>query len=239
MSLLLQGAGSPGAFVWAPPSFPALSVSYSLGVFRRYEADSGLGLANNAPVTAWSDQATSSVGLTPYDINPGRPPTFKALGWDGIRPCVTFDGVLNLLSNSTAMSPPYSVFVVCRYNTSYTLDAAVFDGRGGYSVVQRNGASSMMAYAGTTAALTTTPQSPHLYVANFKSDTSISVDGGSFTTVAGSVSSGQNGVVLGGQHATLGAYANVDVAAVVVGNNLVAADITLVATYLRTKWATP
>lgn len=230
--LLLQGAGSAGLYVWTPPAFPAVTTLF------RFEADSNAAVGDGNPITSWAD---GGAGLPLTSTLTARP-TYQAKGWDGIRPCVRFDGVNDKMSITSASSPPLEYFVVCRYNAVFSSEDVVLDGQGAYNQLSRTSATQMQCYANRVLTLTAqTPQSVHLYtmkVKNGSSGCSMAADGGTAVTDSGSNASTANGIYVGSAHTSSG-FANVDVAAVFVTSNISAPDESTLVSYIRTKWATP
>lgn len=237
MSLLLQGAGAGGLAVWIPPTFPTLSVSYAAAVTVRYEADTGIGVSTGQPMSSWADTAGSGKD---YARAGSARPTWQSTGWDGLRPCVRFDGVDDYMVATVAgLTPPFFRFLVLRWNAAYVADSKAADGLSQYALLGRNSSTTVYLYSSAVNQLTTTPLLPHLYELRFNSlSTDLIIDQGTASNNATPPAPSQAGLRLGSTF-TGADFAAIDICADVVTTNINGADQTLIANYLRTKWATP
>ncbi len=115
------------------------------------EADAGLGLNNNDPVSVWLDQSTSANNALQGTAT--NQPTFKSLdGPGGTRPCVTFDGTNDFLTLSTDLAAfqRYTIFAVIK-PTDTTLNAILSGAAGAVEYRHNNSGKQDLTKAGSVS----------------------------------------------------------------------------------------
>jgi len=99
------------------------------------QADAGLGLADNDPVSLWGDQSGSGNNAT--QGTGANQPTFKATDGPGGNPCVLFDGTTDFLVLPDITSQKYTIFSVLKPADS-SLHTVVCGAAGSFQVRTSN-----------------------------------------------------------------------------------------------------
>lgn len=119
----------------------------------------GYGYTTNSGVTAWADFGPR--GNTFVDGGATTRATLNATGASNGGPCVTGDGVNDILSNSNVViTQPVIVWLVCKWDTIYASNSTMIDaGTGNKMRLYRSSGTSVVMNAGSdlsSSSITTT-----------------------------------------------------------------------------------
>ncbi len=200
-----------------------------------------MALNNNDPVTSWADSSGNGRTLTQGTAD--KQPILIESGLNG-RDIVRFGAVNtdSLQSGAFALVQPEHLFMVVKWRAGSLDNQFAIDGNGiaGMALLQPPATTRVDAFAGISLVGPAGADAWHQYAVVFNGASSeIRQDGGA--AISGNASTNNAaGITLGTAGDGASAFAQCDIAEVIVYPSILSAANRLsVETYLRTRWATP